>query len=376
MTITGVEIFRVRLPVSVQQSETSGGFSFCTTLYRWVAPVSDGAESVVVRIEVASGVVGWGETVTYGAGRVVGALIEDILTPVLIGADAQHIAPMWERMYASTRHLPGALAAIAAVDMALWDIFGKQADVPVARLLGAQVRERVPLCATGFTAGSVDTILQQAQEATTAGFRTVAVPTAETEAANHDLFASLRELDISVAAVAQAPLDFAAARRLGRMLQQYGVRWLDVWLPSEQQHEASRLAAFLDLPLVSDKRLKTRWEFQRALTGDAFDIASPDLTLAGGISECRRIINLADAFGKPYRSAGVVGMGIGVAATLQLAAYVPNLMICEWPFALNAPPSKVITPGAIVDEGMAVLSDLPGLGIAVDEVVLRQWAVQ
>src|SRR5690606_37287938 len=116
------------------------------------ATYPDSIEAVIVRIETDNGIVGWGECHTPVAGEITKAVIDELLAPVVIGADPRDIHPLWERMYATMR-IRGQtggyqLEAISGIDIALWDVVGKAVGVPIAKLLGGKIRDRVPVYAS------------------------------------------------------------------------------------------------------------------------------------------------------------------------------------------------------------------------------------
>jgi L-alanine-DL-glutamate epimerase-like enolase superfamily enzyme len=279
---------------------------------------------------------------------------------------------LWERMYATVGASYEGIAAIAAVDIALWDLLGKHVGVSVARLLGSRIRDRVPLHLSGIRTD----LPSISEDIAASGFSTVCLQHTAHIPLNYGVIETLQAQGISIAIDLDGTCDFAAARRIGQTLQSAGVRWIENPLPPELASDAPRLAAFLDAPIVGGRTLTTRWQFNEALAASALDIVQPDVGQAGGLSECRRITILADTYGRPYIAAHSPNAGILSAATLQIAVAAPNLMSCAWPSDLRTEQANLITQPIFIEDGYATVSDTPGLGIEVDEAALEQWAIE
>lgn len=404
-TITNVEAFVVRLPSPIDNiggdteswaSNPNGHPALAdnhpgdiTTEYPplWRTATPNAAnESVVVRIRTADGVVGWGEAHTPLAAEITRQVIQRLLAPLLIGQNATDIHPLWERMYSVVRqrgHNGGyALQAISAVDIALWDAAGKTLGVPITKLLGGQLRDRVPVYASSlsrlhahdFEAGLVR-LVERAVQLQRDGYRAIKVELGLDLARDLEVLRGLREAlgtAIDLAVDVNGAYDFALARRTGEAMSAVGgIRWLEDPLLPELKTDFVRLADYLDVAVAGGKWLATRWTFNDYLAASALDIAQPNVAHAGGISECKRIAELADLYGvpiAPHLSAGTI---ISVAATLQWAAACTNLMTCAYPLGQ----SNLLGQPFVIEDGYIRLPSGAGLGIEVDEAAVRQWQV-
>ena len=137
----------------------------------------------------------------------------------------------------------------------------------------------------------------------------------------------------------------------------------------------AQLAATLDIMVATGECLDNRWIFNDYLAAGGLDLAQPDVSRAGGISESKRISDLCDLYGVPFAPHVSIGTAIYMAASLQWAAAGPNLMLCEWPLEQSALGNGILEEPFAFERGVVRLPDRPGLGIVVNETALRQWEV-
>lgn len=370
--IQRVQTFIARVPSTQPVAEPAAEQRIYPMPERTPAPPAQ-ITSLIVRLETASGIVGWGEAAGPDS-RISRAVIDEQLAPVIMGSAPFSIGVLWEQM--RTRTGGRYLDAMGAVDMALWDIAGQIAGVPACRLMGGQVRDRVPVVATDlpYTAGDTQAV-EQIKTLLEAGYRTVRIrlnaPAHYDENMLRPLETAAGDTGALVISVTGAD-DLALARQIGMQAQEYGAKWFENPLNADNLRDASRLAAFLDIPLAGGRGLQGRWQFNAALAASAFDIAHVDVGHAGGISEALRIIILADTYGLPFVTTSVPGTAISQAAALQVAAAGLNLMACEWPLPGWSGDGILHEPFTFAD-GAVSISDRPGLGIEIDEAVLMQW---
>ncbi|MBV6436910.1 MAG: D-galactarolactone cycloisomerase [Anaerolineae bacterium] len=355
--------------------------------WRLKAVYTDFVEAVIVRIETDGGRVGWGEMHTPVAGEVAKAAADALLAPLLLGRDPRQIGPLWDAMYSSMRirgHFNGFLMeAISGVDMALWDILGKAAGVSACKLMGGQVRDRVPLYASCLPSVSVSAgeagiadVVAAAQGLVARGFTTLKVKVGVRLDIDRALIGALRSAlgpRVGIAVYAGGAYDFPYARQAGRMLEDFDVLWLEEPLAPELRRDYARLTRALDIAVAGGGALAGRWAFNDYLADGAFDLIKPDVGRAGGLSECRKIGMLADTYGLPVALHISRGTAIYQAASVQWAAAAPNLMICEWPMDQTAASEGILQTPFTVEGGFVAVPSLPGLGITVDEAALRRW---
>lgn len=342
-------------------------------------------QTVLVRITTEEGLVGYGEAHAPLAPEVAKAIIDNLLGPVILGQDPRGVDVLWERMYSSMRirgHRTGfMMEAVSGVDIALWDLFGKAVGLPIYQLLGGGYRERVNAYASGIRGNTPEELADDARRWMADGFTAVKMGTSrlgQREAIERVRAVSAAVGDRAHVLVdAQGGYDLHTALELGHALQECGVYWVEDPLPPEDIDGHRRLAEALHMAVATGEALCTRWGYREWITTGAADILLPDICRAGGISECRKIANMADAYNVPW--AGHVSMGtfVHIAATLHLAAATPNLLICECPtsFYRNPLGNALLSQPLQVEQGQLLVPQGPGLGITFDEQALAACTV-
>ena len=339
------------------------------------------------RIETDDGLVGWGEPVVEGRAEVVRAAV-DVLAEYLIGQDPLRIEDHWQVLTKGGFYRDGPVlgSAVAGIDQALWDIAGKHYEAPVHALLGGPVRERVRVYA--WVGGDEPTELADAIAAQVeAGFSAVKM----NASAIISPIATAAEVDQIVERVATArealgpgrdvAIDChgrftpATARRVLPELAPYRPLFVEEPVLPEHQQALASLVAASPVPLATGERIYGRSGFLSVLQS-GIAVVQPDLSHAGGISEVMRIASLADTFGALLAPHCPLGP-IALAASLQVGFATPNLLIQEQSRGIHYNKeadllSYVIDPEpfCFVD-GHAVRTQLPGLGVTVDEDAVR-----
>lgn len=412
MTITDIEAFAVRAPLGGADDEPHWGAGFWDRddperhpalpdghagtirteyppMWRFRAVYPDALEAVVVRLETDTGLVGWGDGHTPAAPEATVAVIDHLLADVALGRDPLDIQPIWEEMYATMRlrgHTTGFLMeAISAIDIALWDVAGKALDVPVAKLLGGVFRERVPVYASSLprvqVSGGDEAIGMLAERAARLvedeGHRAIKVKLGLDLDHDRRVLRALRGAvgpDVNLPIDVNGAYDVAGAERAARMMEEEGAQWIEEPLVPEDRRGYVRLNRKLGLTVAAGECLCNRWAFNDWLAEGALDLVQPDVSRAGGLSESKRISDLADSHGVPFAPHVSIGTAIYLAASLQWAAAGPNLMVCEWPLERGALGDDLLETPFRFSDGYVPLPEGPGLGIEIDEDALRRWA--
>lgn len=348
---------------------------------------SDTIDTVLVRVETVDGIVGWGESKAPVGARATAAIVTDLLAPVVIGGRLDEISRMWDRMYAGMRvrgHDSGFwLEAIAGVDIALWDAWGRALGQPVAALIGGYYRPAVAVYASGIPGAPAGSgvegqlaVRQEAERLRGQGFAAVKVAIGLNP---EDDIASVRTVrdvfgaDTDVFADAAGQYDLPQAIRVGRALAELGAGFFEMPLPPEDLGGYARLASRLDVPLALDS-LATRHRALEFLSAGALHVVQPDVCRAGGITETMRVATLADAFGAQATPHVSIGSPVHVAASMHCAAAIPNFAIMEYWIGTN-PLREIVSDCAKPIDGSIPAPLGPGLGIAVDEEAVRRMAV-
>ena len=337
-----------------------------------------------VRIEADNGTVGWGEASLEGYAEAVDGAFE-ALKDRFIGADPRRIEDIWQVAYRGGFYRGGAvlMSALSGLDQALWDLKGKQYGLPAWEMLGGQVRERVR--AYAWIGGDRPELIADAAKARRdQGFSAVKMnATAELEHLAAPRFDEVIErVRAAQSQGLDVGLDFhgrvhrAMAKQLAHALEPLGLLFIEEPLLSENPEGLVQISNLTSTPIALGERLYSRWDFKPFLASGVVDIIQPDLSHAGGLSECRRIAAMAESYDvavAPHCPLGPIALG----ACLQLAACTPNVVLQEMSLGIHyneghdllafCTNPKVLTPV----EGYLPIPTGPGLGIGIDEMAVR-----
>ena len=339
-----------------------------------------------VRIETKDGAVGWGEASLEGYAEAVEGAFE-ALRDRFIGHDARRIEDIWQVAYRGGFYRGGAvlMSALAGLDQALWDLKGKALGLPAWEMLGGRVREKVR--AYAWIGGDrPDEIGEAAAARRAQGFSAVKMnATAEMDwIGTPKLFEGVIERVRSAqAAGVDVGLDFHGrvhrplAVQLARALEPLGLLFIEEPVLSENPEALTTIARLTSTPIALGERLYSRWDFKPFFETGAVSIIQPDLSHAGGLSECRRIAAMAEAYDVAVAPHCPLGP-LALAACLQLAACAPNVVLQEMSLGIHynvghdllsfVTDKEVLSP---VD-GFLPIPRGPGLGVAIDEAGVRE----
>ncbi len=371
----------------------------CDPPYGSAGGMQNARGSLLVEVETDAGITGIGEAGVGGGSAA--HVVEHQLRPLLLGEDPLLIEGLWQKMFARTRQFGRrgiVMNAMSGVDIALWDIAGKVARMPVYRLLGA-CRDRVEAYASGgfYQEGkSADDLAGEAEGYRAQGFRGMKMkigrnPSTQTHlrhlAANSRLCEVEPEEDIArVAAVRKAlgpkaklmvdancAWSPAMAIEMGRALEPYRLYWIEEPVATDDIDGSARVAAALATPVAGYETEIGLYGFRELIARGAVDIVQPDLAWSGGFSECRRIAALAQAHHlmvAPHAFAGAVLL----AASLHFAAATPNALALEFDRNPNGLRDELLKePFQIDADGAIPLPERPGLGIELDPAALARY---
>jgi D-galactarolactone cycloisomerase len=359
---------------------------------------------LLVEIETDSGLVGIGEAGTGGGpASVTQAVIEQELAPLLLGEDPLLIEGHWQKMFVRTRthgRRGIIINAISGIDIALWDLAGKVAKLPVYKLLGA-CRDKVEAYASGgfYQEGKgVAELAAEAEGYRARGFRGMKMkvgrnPSTGTHLRSLTAGAEICEVDPSediarVAAVRRAlgpnaklMVDVncawspSVAIEMGRAFEPYGLYWIEEPVATDDIDGSAEVARALGTAIAGYETEVGLYGFRELIARGAVDIVQPDIAWSGGFSECRRIAAFAQAHHRmvaPHAFATAVTL----VASLHLAAAIPNALLLEFdqnPHALRDELLK--EPLAADRDGFVRLPERPGLGIELDPNALDRYRI-
>ena len=339
-------------------------------------------DAVLVKISGEDGYVGWGEAHAGRAPTVIAELIHSTLAPLLVGAELEEHAALWQKLYRLqlASHGTGAAAALAisGIDMALWDLRGKLAGQPLWALLGGTQRA-VPAYAGGISFGYGETgaLVEEALAARACGYRALKLRLGLEADADLARVAAVRMAlgnEVDVLTDANCSYSLEAARRVRAGLDDLAAGWLEEPFPAHDFRNYRALAAHGRTPLAAGENHYLLSDFDRLADDGVVRLWQPDLSKCGGISEALRIAALAGEHGirlHPHTSV----TGLNVAASLHFLAALPNAGYFEADYARHNPLrtalcSPVASPTA---DGSFLPPGGPGLGVEIDEAALRHY---
>lgn len=336
---------------------------------------------VFVKVMTDSGLYGVGEaTLEYREPTVVQAIME--LERYLIGKDPHNIEAFWHDACRDAYWRGGVvlMSALAGVEMALWDIKGKDLGVPVYKLLGGKVRDSVKCYANGWFAGAKtpEEFAEKAKIAVENGFSGLKWDPFGKAYLNIDP-KSLNDALDCVAAVKNAVGDkvhliieghgrfnVPTAVRIGNALEKFGILWFEEPIPPDDKKGIAWVRSKISTPVSGGERLYSRFEYADYLRMECADFWQPDVSHAGGIMEVRKIASMAEAHYIPVCPHNPSGP-VANAATLQLAACTPNFYLLETMSSDIPWRADVSTERVKFENSEMFIPDLPGLGIDINE---------
>ncbi|MET8311161.1 MULTISPECIES: mandelate racemase/muconate lactonizing enzyme family protein [unclassified Micromonospora] len=342
----------------------------------WRSLYSSRYETLLVEVVAEDGTTGWGEALAPVAPEVPAAVVDLLLAPVLVGMDATAPRPAWYRLRDLMRergHLVGHQAdALAAVDIALWDLAGRLTGLGVAQLLGGAFRTRLPTYVSGLPRPTDPQRAALARNWAERGAAAVKLHLGHGVAADLATVDAVREaapgLRIAVDGHWAYGVDEATA--LARGLADRGAWFLEAPLAPEDIAGHAELVSRATVPIAVGETLRNRYEFAQWLDARALRIAQPDVARTG-ITEAMAIAELCAARHVPVAPHHSVGMGVSLAAGLHVAAAVADLAAFEYQPTSTEVGSRILTGPVPVHPAAFDLPAGPGLGVDVDAETVR-----
>jgi L-alanine-DL-glutamate epimerase-like enolase superfamily enzyme len=339
---------------------------------------------VLVEIETEDGIRGYGEALARYSLRSYVSLIEDILAPRLVGRNPFDVEGLWQSMLRSITGKAGGLLleAIAACDIALWDIMGKACGQPLHRMLGSMGREQVQAYASSIS-WDVDAIaVTQAERAVENGFSMIKIKIGAPAERALERAALIRRTvgdRIELTADGNWAFDHDTAIRVGKGLADLGFTWFEEPLIAEDVEGYQRLRAAIPLRLAAGESEHTVYGCRTLIASGAVGVIQPDVARSGGITETRRIGALAYAFNVPFAPhIGFCG-AVCAAASLHLSASLPNFLTYESMIFDNALRQELavedVTSTKLLKNSMLPVPQGPGLGIEIDPKAIARFRI-
>jgi len=347
-----------------------------------------------VRIHTDEGITGLGET--YPHPEAEKAVIHESLAPMLIGRNPLEIDRLWADMLLAVSYSGWAgaeMRAISALDIALWDLAGKAANLPIYQLLGGASRPSIRVYNTCYD--KVDFLTDPARlagELIESGVKAMKIwpfdPIAKETRGQYITpdqmergLEPIRKIREKFGSAIEVAMEFhgywnlPSAIGIARALKPYAPMWLEEMLPQDNLAAYQQLAATTRLPLCVSERLMTRWGFRELLANQAARIIMPDLCWCGGFSEARKIAAVAEMHYLPIAPHNCGGPVLHFASA-HLAANVTNLYILETVRQHYLDEYKgLLTKNLCPSDGQLPLPDGPGLGIELNPDIFKQETV-
>ncbi len=376
---------------------------------------SPGRNYVTVVIETEDGVTGIGDATLNGRELAVASYLRDHVCPLLIGRDARRITDTWSYLYkgAYWRRGPVTMTAIAAIDVALWDIKGKAAGLPVYQLLGGAARDgaMVYCHASGST---LDELSRDVQEHLDQGYlairvqaaipgieKTYGIANAEDKAEGRiyepasgnvpqeDTWETGAYLDFAPQMMAHLRAEFGyglhllhdvhhrlspiEAGRLGAALEPYRLFWMEDPTPAEDQSAFRLIRQHTTTPVAVGEVFNSIWDCQQLITERLIDYIRTSVSHTGGITHLQRVFALADLYGVRSGSHGPGDLSpVAMAAALHVDLTIPNFGIQEY-MGHRPEAAEVFGTAYAFADGYMHPGDLPGLGVTFDEEAAARY---
>lgn len=346
--------------------------------------------AMLVKVTTDDGIEGWGEA--YGPAEVTKACVDTLLAPQVIGADPFDTDVLWEKMYQRVEDYDPqgfGVAAISAIDIALWDIIGKALNRPVYQLLGGAHRKRFRAYATGlyFTsedgdhvAPAVEEALKYKEQGFTCVKMKIALPLREELKRVQKVWEALGSGEVELMVDANHGYNLSTALLLGREFEKMGLTWFEEPVSPHDLNAYADLRSKLTIPLAGGENAFTRYAFKEIIEKRAMDVIQPDLCCAGGITETKKIGHMAETFG-----IGVVphvwGSAVGLFAALHSMASLPPAphswrpaaMWMEYEQTENPFRDQLVTQPISHKNGYVDVPEGPGLGFTINEEIIKRY---
>lgn len=372
-----------------------------TDLKVWVTkPEAGGRSFVFLRVDTDEGISGVGEATSSGGGGsiVVGNMLRFLrdasaqqdFRESIVGENAANIDSLWHKLF---RRFTGGggyggfvTAMLSGIDIALWDIKGKALGLPIYRLFGGPVWDDVPLY-THVVPREPDAAAAHAKSLAAEGYTSMKLDPFSGEMGRHhrrymrgeisaaganagvDLVAAIRDAvgpDIEILIDCHGNFNAPTAINIAKRLEPHNIGWLEEPVQPDSVDALRQVRDAVNVPICVGERLYSRWDFAPILTGRLAEYLMPDILWCGGISEMRKIANMAEPFYIPVSPHDASGP-INILAGAQTMMTVPNFYKVEINSAWLPQLNRFITEPLDAADGTLRLSERPGLGVELDE---------
>jgi L-alanine-DL-glutamate epimerase-like enolase superfamily enzyme len=385
MRIKSAEAWWIQIPIETSRQHVSD-FGRLQTF-----------DAAILRLETDDGLVGWGEgkNAAGSAGHysTLVHLLNNEFCPRIIGRDPADVTFIWEDLYNGVRSKKAAMAghsmpeisrrgltiaAISAIDIAIWDILGKSQNKPVWQLLGGRKADRLPAYASGGWADADNIGEQLNSYVKQGGFKAVKMRVGIMDGAPRNsakrVMAARKGLgpDIDIMVDAHGTYTVSEAKQFAHMVSDCDIAWFEEPVIADDKSGMAEVRASTAIPIAAGESEATRFAFRDLARLRAADIFQPDPAFCGGISEAMRIGTLASAFNlrlAPHLWAGAPCFFAG----LHVCAASPSSFTVEYSLGANPMIHSLSKDKIAVKDGMIQIPDNPGLGLDMNEKALKEF---
>ena len=338
-------------------------------------------DAVVVKVTTAGGLVGWGESHHGRAHTAVAKLIETTLRQLVVGMDAADVVGVWKKIYdkqlASHGMGAGTCLAMSGIDLALWDIRGQAAGMPLYRLLGGS-RKAIPAYAGGVSLGFQDPsrLIEELKSSISKGYKAVKLRVGDPPKKDLERIRAVRKAcgdDLVILTDANIGYSVEDVRQVMPGMDDLNVAWLEEPFPAHDYHSYELATGFGRTPLAAGENHYTRFEFNRLIEDGSITILQPDLSKTGGLTEALRIAAMASAYKLPIHPHSSM-TGLNHAASIHFLAAIDNGGYFEGDVskANKFRDDLVSNPYEVDRDGNVWPLEKPGLGLEINEEFLAK----
>lgn len=340
----------------------------------WAAGKRPGTTRLIVQVHTADGAVGVGETICLW--EFVEPVLARTIIPLVIGEDACDIERLCKKIEGAGyyHHQRAMVAALAGVEMALWDIVGKQAGMPIYKIWGGAYRTQIPL--VGYVqAKSLRQVAEASATFAQQGYQTIKVKIGMTPESDVEIVRAARAAigaEVKLRADVNGAWTIGTAKRLLRKLEEFDLEYIEQPLPLDDLHGHAHLRQLTSIPIALDESAYTMQDVLNIIRAEAADVLLLDPHQAGGLHRARKAAAVAEAAGLPVTLHSGAELGFSTAAYLHLAASLPNLMLAIDSQHSNQSDDVVTAPHTCAGGAMRPPQG-PGLGMQLDPRKLAHY---
>ena len=343
---------------------------------------------LIVVLHTDEGIDGIGEASMLGFDPIVASLLEEWGEAYLVGKDPMANELHWMRLYQDNIGRGGRLfsTALSGIDLALWDLRGKALGVPVYKLLGGPIRDKIRVYANGWytTPGAPELNAEEAKRVVAMGYTAMKFDpyghdsyytiTAEEAQLSEDRVAAVREAvgpDVDILVEVHAKFNVHTAIELGQRLEKYHPFWFEEPVSQENVSEMAQVRDHVRIPIATGERLYLKYPFYELVKAQAVDVLQPDICNAGGITELKKIAAIAESQHvsmAPHNT----NAAVGTVASMHLDVAMPNFLIQEYHAEFYEPHYFEVFDGLPRQkDGYVELSEDAGFGLTLNEDVFN-----